>query len=146
MGKKYSFPQLFLFAIVFAGLSGFLLMQTDAAPGKGKPGSGSSSMSMVMVEDKNGDGLPNHGDTITFDVVSTVERKWVELQCTQNGVVVYGASAGYFPDYPWPWAKNMNLASTAWASGAADCKAQLYTVTKGTRRSTLATLSFHVNQ
>src|SRR5262245_11282377 len=69
--------------------------------GAGKPTSGSSSSSISLAEplvyDANGDGLPNRGDTVRFNVSTTATTgPYVDLVCSQNGVVVYGATAGYF--------------------------------------------------
>ena len=54
-----------------------------------------------MVTDVNGNGSPNWGDTVTFDVSTTATTEpYVDLVCSQNGVVVYGATAGFFASYP----------------------------------------------
>jgi hypothetical protein len=114
--------------------------------GKGKPGgggstSGSGSLTLVMVTDNNGNGAPNWADTVTFNVsTSATTQPTVELLCYQNGAAVYGATAGFYDSYAWPWTKNMNLASGAWANGAAECTATLFPL--GARSSVLATLTF----
>lgn len=109
----------------------------------GKPSSGGSSGSSLSVVVKSGtDSTPNYGETITFNVTSSVEKKWVELKCYQNGTFVYSASAGFFADYPWP--PDYTLSSAYWTSGAADCNARLYTANSKGRQSTLATMSFTV--
>src|SRR5215207_1619435 len=93
--------------------------------GGGKGGSG--TITLAMVSDANADGLPNWGDTVTFNVSTTATTQpHVDLTCTQGGVVVYGATTGLYASYPWPWTKNMTLASTAWAGGSASCTAKLY--------------------
>ena len=106
--------------------------------GKGGHGGtgGSSSLSLVMVTDNNGDGQPNWGDTVTFDLTTTSQWPTVTLDCFQNGTLVYSASAGWYPSYPWPWARNMPLSSYDWSGGAASCTATL------ADSATLATLSF----
>ena len=94
--------------------------------GGGKPDSGSSSLSVVMVTDVNADGHANWGDQITFDVSTTATTQPnVNLTCTQNGVVVYGAVTGFYDGYPWPWTQTMTLSSSAWSHGEADCTAIL---------------------
>jgi len=112
--------------------------------GKGSGGStagGGGSLELKMVTDKNGNGLPNWGDTVTFNVSTTATTEpTVELLCYQNGVAVYGATAGFYDSYPWPWTKNMTLASAAWQGGAADCSAKLFPL--GDRSSVLASLTF----
>jgi hypothetical protein len=105
-------------------------------------GGGGGSLSLVMYADQNGNGLPNWGDTVTFNVSTTATTTPnVELKCFQNGSVVYGATAGFYDGYPWPWTKNMNLSSGAWTGGAANCTAELY---YGVNHTVLATLSFNV--
>jgi hypothetical protein len=95
--------------------------------GGGKPGggSGSSSLMWAMVSDANGNGSPNWGDTITFTVSTSVANPYVTLTCNQNGALVYSASAGFYPEYLWPGARNMPLSSPSWMSGAASCTADL---------------------
>jgi hypothetical protein len=110
--------------------------------GGGQTGT-SSSLSLVMVSDSNANGLPNWGDQVTFNVSTTATTTpYVSLKCYQSGSLVYSAVAGFFPDYPWPWTKDMTLSSTAWAGGAADCTARLY-YPSGKRTITLTTLDFH---
>jgi hypothetical protein len=100
-------------------------------------GSGSSSLSLVMVNDLNGNGLPNYGDTITFSVSTTATTQpYVEVTCSQNGTVVYSAWAGFYAGYLWPGQQLMPLTSPSWTGGAASCVATLNT--------NLATLSFNV--
>jgi hypothetical protein len=107
----------------------------------GKPDRGTSGGSSLSVVVKDGpDQTPNYGETITFAVTSSVDKKWVDLYCYQGGAYVYSQTAGFFPDYP--WAPDYQLASAYWTSGAADCKATLYTTNSRGRQSVLATLSF----
>jgi hypothetical protein len=109
--------------------------------GGSKPGGGgstASSLAVVMVTDTNGNGSPNWGDTITFNISTTqTTNPYVELHCYQNGTLVYTAYAGFYPDYPWPGSQLMPLSSPSWTGGAADCTATLNT--------SLATLNFHVD-
>ncbi len=109
--------------------------------GGGKPNGDGGSLSLVMVVDNNGNGAPNHGDTVTFDVTTTADRPFVSVHCYQGGALVMGASAGFYEGYP--WSKNFGLWTTSWTSGGADCTAQLYTTRDGSRITTLATLAFH---
>jgi hypothetical protein len=111
----------------------------------GKPSSGSSSLSIQepLVYDANGDGVPNWGDTLTFNISQTATTEpYVDLTCSQNGVVVYGATAGFFASYPWPWTVNMKLGSQMWTGGNAACTAVLYMFYGGGKKQTLAKLSF----
>lgn len=99
--------------------------------------SGTSTVALVLVTDVNGNGSANWGDTVTFSISTTATQyPHLEVTCYQHGALVYGASAGFYPEYPWPGAQLMPLQSPAWTSGAADCKAVLNT--------SLATLSFAV--
>lgn len=119
--------------------------------GGGKPGGGgstggSSSISLAtpLAYDANGDGVPNFGDAVKFDVTSTATTEpFVNLQCFQNGVLVANGWKGYFEgslDSDW----SFGLGSGAWRGGAAECTAwvNMYT-THGWQR--LASTSFHVD-
>ena len=112
--------------------------------GGGKGGgttSGGGTLELRMVTDVEADGGPNWGDTVTFYVSTTsTSEPTVELLCSQNGVIVYGATAGFYSSYPFPWTKNMTLSSAAWQSGAAECTAKLFPL--GARSSVLATVTF----
>jgi hypothetical protein len=118
-----------------------------AKGGGGKPpsGSGSSSLSLVLLDAT--DGLPHYGQRVTFRVSTTATtRPFVRLNCYQNGVWLYAASAGYFADYP--WSQDFILSSGGgaeggWSSGAADCDATLYS-NDGKRSTDLAKIAFHV--
>ena len=122
-----------------------------AAQGKGghkDPPSGSSSSSLALVTstDINGNGLPDWGDTVTFKVSTTeTTEPHVDLTCSQDGVVVYFATTGYFDSYLWPWTQFMTLSSTAWQGGAAECTAELYYFS-GRRMPVLASISFTAGQ
>ena len=110
--------------------------------GGGKNTGGTGTLSLVMVVDANGNGLPNWGDTVTFNTSTTATTEpHVDLICSQNGTVVYSATSGFYASYPWPWTKNMTLKSTSWSGGQASCTARLYYFS-GTSSVTLATLPF----
>jgi hypothetical protein len=112
--------------------------------GGGTTGS-SDSLRLVMVTDANGNGLPNWGDTITFNVSTTATTTpHVSVLCYQGGVQVYSGLTGYYASYPWPWTQNMGLWSYSWTGGAADCTAKLYYFS-GRKTITLTTLGFHVD-
>lgn len=113
--------------------------------GKGGKDTSSVTLDVVMVDDADADGVPDHGDTISFAFEqSETTEPHLELICTQGGVVVYGATTGYSADYPWPWTREMTLSSQAWSGGAANCTAELYYY--GSRKTvTLGTLSFTVD-
>lgn len=117
-----------------------------AKGGGGNPSGGTSGSSITLetplVNDLNGDGQPNWGDTVTFAVsTGATTQPNVSLTCSQNGTAVYSAVTGYYAGYPWPWTQDMTLSSQSWSGGTASCVARLYMFTrKGT--STLATTSF----
>jgi hypothetical protein len=91
----------------------------------GGGGTGTGSLALVLVTDANNDGAANWGDTVTFTVTSSSSYPTVDLTCSQGGVLVYSASAGFYPSYPWPGARNMPLSSPSWTGGAAACTAVL---------------------
>jgi len=108
----------------------------------GGSGSGGGSLSLVLVADANANGAPDWGDTVTFNVSTTATTQPnLDLTCKQDGIVVYGATTGFYASYPWPWTQNMTLSSSAWSGGAASCTARLYAFA-GSGTTTLATLSF----
>ena len=96
-----------------------------------------------MVKDLNGNGLPNWGDTVTFNVSTTASYPAVQLVCYQNGALVFDQIVGFFPSYA--WSRDFALQSSSWTSGAADCTATLYYTAKNGADKTLATLSFPVH-
>lgn len=108
--------------------------------GGGKGGGGGSVSNPLMVVDNNANGLPNWGDTITFNVSSSATYPSVEVDCSQNGVLVYAGTVGFYPSYA--WARQFILSSTAWSGGAASCTATLYSTSTNGHRSNIASLSF----
>jgi hypothetical protein len=130
-------------AVGSAAVVASLLTLAPAAGARGKPSGGSTSGSTVTLVMKDAsDTVVNHGDVITFRVATTAtDRPFVSVQCKQGGTLVYSASAGYFPDYP--WSTDFTLSSNSWTSGDADCTARLYSSKDGVRTTTLATTSFH---
>jgi hypothetical protein len=122
-------------------------LATLARGGGGKKGGGGAtagSLAWKMVTDLNGDGSPNWGDMVTWTFSTSESEPHVDLTCSQNGTVVYGATTGFYASYPWPWTQYMTLSSQAWTGGAANCVAQLY-VFAGSSKSILATNSFMAN-
>jgi hypothetical protein len=114
-------------------------------PGGGGGGGGSSGGTVtgpVMKVDNNGNGSPNWGDTITFNVSTSATWPSVEVDCVQNGALVYQGIVGFYPTYA--WSRDYTLQSYSWTGGAADCTARLYTTGKNGSQQTLATLSFPV--
>lgn len=110
-----------------------------------RPNSGGSSSitGPVMVVDNNADGLPNWGDTVTFNVATTATTTpFVNLLCYQNGVQVASGWKGFWSGSADPnW--NFGLASPLWQGGAANCVAWLDKQTKQGWQQ-LASVSFQV--
>jgi hypothetical protein len=127
-----------LIALVVVGL---IASTAFAAKGDGgKPTSGGTIELRVL---DGGDSVPNHGETVTFDVSTTATtRPSVALSCYQDGTWVYAGSVGYFPEYPWD--QFFILRNQTWSSGAADCTAKLYYTNSRGRTVTLTTVGFHV--
>jgi hypothetical protein len=129
---------------LLVGSSPAFAAKSAQAGGGGKSGGGGGSLSLVMVNDVNGNGLPNYGDSVTFNVSTTAtSQPNVDVRCYQNGVLVYGATAGFYPSYPWPWDQTFMLSSPSWTGGAASCAAVL-SYSSGAKTVTLATLAFPV--
>jgi hypothetical protein len=117
--------------------------------GGGKPGGGGTTGGGTitlaqLVVDLNGNGTPNYGDVVTFNISTTATTTpYVNLVCTQNGSVVLNGWKGYWAgslDTNW----NFGLSSGAWQGGAVDCTAWL---TMQTKRgwSKLASTSFRAD-
>jgi hypothetical protein len=113
--------------------------------GGGKPGgsTGGGTVSLpVILSSSSTDGVPHHGDTVTFTVSTTAtDRPYVGLTCTQGRTLVYSGQVGYFPDYPW-W-QYFVLDSSYWTPGTADCTATLQTW-NGRSWASLASVNFQV--
>jgi hypothetical protein len=103
--------------------------------GKGKNAPTAPVLAVVLTNDVNGDGLPNWGDSVTFNVTTTQNWNQVTLTCSQNGVGVYGAV--------WPFTPDVTLSSTAWQGGAADCTAVLISY-DGKKNDSVGSVSFPV--
>ena len=103
-----------------------------------------SSAGLELVVSSGPDAAPNWGEQITFNVSQTAtEEPHVDVNCSQAGVNVYGATTGFYASYPWPWTQVMTLKSQKWTGGAADCTATLYYF-NGRKTPVLKTLSFQV--
>ena len=93
-------------------------------------GTGTIALATPLVVDNNGNGLPNYTDVVTFNISTTATTTpYVNLVCTQNGVLVASGWRGYWAgslDTSW----NFGLESGAWPGGAADCTAYLKMQTK----------------
>jgi hypothetical protein len=140
----FSMKEFVLYILVFALVGTFTLWVSFAAPHNGGGGKGGGgTISLVMVTDNNSDGLPNWGDTVTFNISTTATAQpYVHLVCSGNGVG-YDSWRGFFVG-SLDTNRNFILSSGGWTSGTADCTATLGMYTKH-GFSQLASMSFHVN-
>ena len=116
---------------------------TLAAKGGGAASSASTLTGPVMVLDANGNGLPNHGDEITFTVSTSAPQPQVGLRCWQGANWVYDGYVGYFPGYM--FTPYFTLDSGYWNPAlSANCTARLFYNDKRGRQHVLATLGFDV--
>ena len=115
--------------------------------GGGTTGGTGGTISLVMVNDLNGNGAPNYGDTITFAVsTSSTTQPYVTVKCYQGSTLVYQQSAGIFAI-----SLNQNFIlgeTTAWqGGGAANCTATLQNWSSYSKHGSvtnLASMSFNV--
>lgn len=116
-----------------------------ATAGKSTARDGRRSGTLTLVLLESTDGQAHYGQDVTFRMTTTAtDKPLVQANCKQNGVLVYTHSAGFYPNYPWPWAQTFHLASAAWTGGAADCTAKLYASDRHGGFVTLKTISFPV--
>ena len=135
--------------VTLTALAVALVLVPVALAGKGSntggtTGGGSTAgLKLVMVTDNNGDGLPNWGDTVTFNVSTTAAYPMVELDCWQGSNQVDSQKVGFYPGYP--WSRNFPLSHWYyWPSGGASCTATLYYQGRKGTNITLATLPVQV--
>jgi len=95
-----------------------------------------------MVNDTNGNGTPNYGETVTFNITTTAEKPYVNVRCYQGTAFVYDSWAGFFKG-AW-FGRNFTLSSSYWTGGAADCIARLVKWNKNGKQQTLASITFPV--
>ena len=108
--------------------------------GGGGNNAGTGTIAMVLVTDKNGNGIANWNDAVTFNISTTATTQpWVNLKCSQNGVVVAQGWNGYFDGSI--TGRNFGLSSPQWTGGAADCIAYLTTP----QWAVLGSTTFHVD-
>lgn len=109
------------------------------AAGGGKP-SGSAGTATIAIAEGYAD--PRTNGTVAFAISTTATTQpYVNLKCSQGGVVVYDGYEGYFEHALDDGI--FRLASNGWNSGDADCTA---TVVKYSSKGwqPLGSMSFHV--
>ena len=79
----------------------FLAISAPAFAGGKGGAAGSSGNSLSVVNVSVPGAAPQFGQTITFQVKSTSSSPYVQLNCSQNGGVVYQHQAGFYAGYPW---------------------------------------------
>jgi hypothetical protein len=129
---------------LLAGATTVDAAKTTNGSGGGKHTSGGTytgSFSLVLLN--SSDGLPHWGQQVTFNATSNAPYYFVELDCSQNGTVVFQQSAGFYPGYP--WSQVYTLKSAAWTGGAASCNATLYSANSdGSNRQNMSAMAFQV--
>lgn len=111
--------------------------QGPSGGGESSPGTESSisRLALILVTDRNSDGRPNRGDSITFTIATSLPWDQVTVVCSQNGEVVLTADRTADAWTPLP------LTSPTWQAGSADCKATLDRLIDG-EATTLASATF----
>lgn len=137
-------------ALVTALTFGLIAGTAFAGRGGNRPGGGGGGTSYSgtiglapLVVDNNGNGTPNWGDVVTFNITTSSSAPFVQLECFQGGSLVALGRKGFFEgsiDSNW----NFGLSSGAWESGPADCTGSLVYYTKR-GWSKYASTSFHVD-
>ena len=80
----------------------------EAVDGRRRP----SASRQPLVYDANGNGLPNVGDVVTFNISTTAtDQPFVNLLCYQSGVLVAEGWEGYFEGALNNPSRNFTLAS-----------------------------------
>jgi len=127
--------------INFIALVAVLVLVPAALAGKGGvKGSDPSGLNLVVLDST--DGLPHWGDHVTFSVSPTAtDQPYATLNCYQNGVWVLTGTRGF---YPGSYGQTFALSSAGWTGGAAECTAELFSLSSNGKTTTLGTTSFHV--
>lgn len=106
-----------LFVLIIAVVGVAIVFAASAAR---KP-SATGTISYFMVTDKNGDGMPNWGDTIDYRVTaSSTVGIWEVTKCYRDGVMI-GSTLLQYPSSD----TKVTLWSAGWQSGGANCEAHL---------------------
>ena len=123
----------------FANTGGSTQSGDQGVPsGESGPGSESSiaRLALLLVTDRNSDGRPNRGDSITFTISTTQMWDRVSVVCSQNGTEVLRAEKTADAWSP------LALGSQAWQAGPADCKATLEQLNDEAKVTALASTTF----
>jgi hypothetical protein len=130
-------------ALVTALASASLVAAAPAIGGGGGGGTtGGGTITLVPLYTHTGG--PVIGDRVTF-AISTSPSLYpsVRVNCYTGSTLVYAATKGFYPSYP--WGQDFQLGPTSvWTSGSASCKAEVFT-SSGRKTSVLASTSFTVS-
>lgn len=109
-----------------------------AIPVSSAASSAKPSLTLVVTTDNNGNGLPNWGDSVSFQTnVDLALFPELELDCYQTRIVY-----AVLWSYPYRWLDfSYSLQSQTWSGGAAKCHARLWRP-NGPKQITLNTLDF----
>jgi hypothetical protein len=137
-----SYPQMFVWAVVFALIGGATVWTSDALTANSRQ---SGSITLRLITDNNLDKQPNWGDSITFDAyTSATSSPVLKLNCYKSGQNVLSVQMSYAPGVQAAYSRYIELMSGQWTGGGADCAAALLN-TKTSTDSILSTYTFHVN-
>ena len=123
--------------LLTASFSPSLFAQGGQGKGKGKQNAASVYSIALEIVDDNGNSLPDHGESVRFNVSTTATNAFISVSCYQGTAWVYAAGG-----MPVNWA--FKLASGTWSGGDAECTATVYTTLDGSKTTTLGSLSFSV--
>ncbi len=127
-------------ALVLPALTAAPAAQAAPSQSHGKKPPVTGTISLIVLNQA----APAAGDVVDFTVATTAtDKPWVDLACSQNGVLVYHWQRAY---YEGAYGYGFTLASEAWTSGPARCEAKLLKLLdlSGTKSKVLATTQFDV--
>jgi hypothetical protein len=128
------------FALIATAVLVLGLASTSLAAQGGKPGGhGDSSIDLVPL---NGATQPHFGGQVTFTVHTESTGPWINVNCYQNGALVYSQWHGFYADYLWDPVFNLGP-TPSWQSGGAECVARLVELRSNGRERMLGTMSFY---
>jgi len=131
-------------ALALVPAAGLAARGGNTGTGGGKPSGGVTGSFSLVTHDSNANGVPNYGESVTFNVTSTASYPMVTLTCYQDRSAgwVTNQTVGFYPG--WVWSQDFPLSSWKWPGGAADCDAVLYYQTRKGNQ-TLDATTFHVD-
>jgi hypothetical protein len=141
----FSVWQLAIFIVIFAAVGSYVVRMSSAAPHNNNGnGSNKSSGTISLIPPTTPDGQAHFGGNVNFTAsTSATAYPWVQVQCSQNGTMVYTQVHGFFAtayDYNQPF----QLGPTqSWTSGGASCIARLYNTNNGALSEVLASTTFN---